>query len=484
MKSAKGMSRLVALLIAAAALAVSAGAASAGDGKRGDKGDGERSSQDQSQQSRSHDRDGDHNGDRGSDGTSAARSDDGDDDHEGERRSQERSKSYPKRSHERAKVQGASCSNPCASKDHEGERSSRDRSKSYSKRSHERAKVQGASCSTPCASKDDDERSERKSREKSKQKVAGATTPGYLPYCYRDASGEWKLGYAPARELAKKVASENVIAPPFQLEGKWHSKRWDSEGQAILAECKSKKSKAVAKPSGSFKATSRGEDRKRGKLHKQTLCHATGSATNPYVVITPSVSGAYHGHLAHQDSGDIVPPFTYKGTTYSQNWDAAGQALFANGCAAVAARESQPPAPAAPLATAATPAPAPAPALAPALAPAPAPAAAPAAAPAPATPANAPAAAVAAATKAPAAVTAPAAVAPASEELAAAAPPSAAEEQAAGGVLGATASAPQQNAETGTAATLPFTGIPLWVATLFGIALLGTGLALRRGAHR
>jgi hypothetical protein len=57
-----------------------------------------------------------------------------------------------------------------------------------------------------------------------------------------------------------------------------------------------------------------------------------------YQFISPNVSAIYNGHLdsSHggngSDSGDIIPPFTYKGTVYSQNWDAAGQALFNNGC--------------------------------------------------------------------------------------------------------------------------------------------------------
>ncbi|HUF38127.1 MAG TPA: FecR domain-containing protein, partial [Anaerolineales bacterium] len=38
---------------------------------------------------------------------------------------------------------------------------------------------------------------------------------------------------------------------------------------------------------------------------KVTLCHATGSATNPYVEITVSVQGATNGHAGH--SGDIIP---------------------------------------------------------------------------------------------------------------------------------------------------------------------------------
>ena len=66
---------------------------------------------------------------------------------------------------------------------------------------------------------------------------------------------------------------------------------------------------------------------------KITICHATSSATNPYVKIAPASAGVLHGHLGHHDARDIVPPFTYKGATHSQNWDAAGQAIHANGCA-------------------------------------------------------------------------------------------------------------------------------------------------------
>jgi cobalamin biosynthesis Mg chelatase CobN len=68
------------------------------------------------------------------------------------------------------------------------------------------------------------------------------------------------------------------------------------------------------------------------------------------VRITPSVSGFYHGHIGHQGDEDIIPPFVYKGRTYSQNWDAKGQATFNAGCALPAssrpltpARSSTPP---------------------------------------------------------------------------------------------------------------------------------------------
>lgn len=74
------------------------------------------------------------------------------------------------------------------------------------------------------------------------------------------------------------------------------------------------------------------------------LCHATGSESNPYVYIEDiSSAGIYNGHFDedgpgpeapgdHQNNADIIPPFTYQGETYSQNWDAAGQAIYDAGC--------------------------------------------------------------------------------------------------------------------------------------------------------
>lgn len=77
---------------------------------------------------------------------------------------------------------------------------------------------------------------------------------------------------------------------------------------------------------------------------KVTLCHRTDAENNPYVQITVAVPGAYHHYSEHQGSvwtknhpkepkwGDIIPPFTYRGKTYSLNYGDRGQVIYANGC--------------------------------------------------------------------------------------------------------------------------------------------------------
>ncbi len=83
-----------------------------------------------------------------------------------------------------------------------------------------------------------------------------------------------------------------------------------------------------------------------GPVGQVTICHATGSASNPYVVIHPATPAVLRAHLDHHDGADIVPPFTFKGTSYpGQNWTAEGAAIAANGCLAA----TTPPAPAPPV---------------------------------------------------------------------------------------------------------------------------------------
>lgn len=72
---------------------------------------------------------------------------------------------------------------------------------------------------------------------------------------------------------------------------------------------------------------------------KVTFCHVPpGNPANGHL-ITTSVNAIDPGHVNHP--GDIIPPFSFlkHGTTVTfagQNWDAAGQAALANGCAPVA----------------------------------------------------------------------------------------------------------------------------------------------------
>jgi hypothetical protein len=76
------------------------------------------------------------------------------------------------------------------------------------------------------------------------------------------------------------------------------------------------------------------------------ICHATGSATNPYNSIEPAIANngdLVGGHLNHTGPvfpaavwGDIIPPYTYvdaSGNTQvfgGYNWSSAGQAIWQN----------------------------------------------------------------------------------------------------------------------------------------------------------
>ena len=196
-----------------------------------------------------------------------------------------------------------------------------------------------------------------------------------------------------------------------------------------------------------------------------TICHATGSSSNPYVRISPSAAGVFHGHLGHQDGRDIVPPFTWNGQTYSENWTDAGMAIYNAGCTvpSTSAATLTPLAPATltPLAPATlTP-------LGPAT-------------PAPLAPATTAAGSVLGtqATVTPAASSPTATPAAAGGVKGAAVALKPTKTKPAGGVLGTTTRLGGSVAAT----RLPFTGLPLWIFALVAAGLIGVGLAMHRTA--
>ena len=85
--------------------------------------------------------------------------------------------------------------------------------------------------------------------------------------------------------------------------------------------------------------------------HKVTICHATNSDTNPYVVIDVDIASSGYlkaGHSLHTGPiwyagakadkvkwGDIIPAYDYEATSFhfaGLNWTADGQAIWEAGC--------------------------------------------------------------------------------------------------------------------------------------------------------
>lgn len=74
--------------------------------------------------------------------------------------------------------------------------------------------------------------------------------------------------------------------------------------------------------------------------HKVTYCHATGSETNPFVVITTDELAVVRGHQNHQDHEDVIPEFDWElpnasGHFPGLNWGPGAADFIANGCVEV-----------------------------------------------------------------------------------------------------------------------------------------------------
>lgn len=64
-----------------------------------------------------------------------------------------------------------------------------------------------------------------------------------------------------------------------------------------------------------------------------TICHATGSASAPYAVDTPSELAVLSNNYEPRSSRDIIPPFTLHGQTYAgRNWNSTDRAILQAGC--------------------------------------------------------------------------------------------------------------------------------------------------------
>lgn len=71
-----------------------------------------------------------------------------------------------------------------------------------------------------------------------------------------------------------------------------------------------------------------------------TICHASSSNSNPYIVQNPSADGDVSGHDGHNGGvypadpwGDIIPPFDFDDDSYpGKNWTTEGQAIYNNEC--------------------------------------------------------------------------------------------------------------------------------------------------------
>ena len=123
------------------------------------------------------------------------------------------------------------------------------------------------------------------------------------------APGQGKSDQAPGHDPAGPGNSENAppAAAPAQQAHEGNARGRDG-GEPGRDDRPAAKRKGQAKAKKHNKAnTNKAGHANNGVPHqKVTLCHATGSATNPFVKITISVR-AVEAHKRHQDGRDIIP---------------------------------------------------------------------------------------------------------------------------------------------------------------------------------
>jgi hypothetical protein len=117
------------------------------------------------------------------------------------------------------------------------------------------------------------------------------------------------------------------------LSGDTWTRTFDQDVAAVRAKSATTRVRTAATGCGRLPVAA---PRPRPVDEKLTICHATGSATNPYVIITISKAGVVNGHYgtSHQGGRDIIPAFTYRGVSHAAQGDPA---LIATGCIPAAA---------------------------------------------------------------------------------------------------------------------------------------------------
>ena len=115
-------------------------------------------------------------------------------------------------------------------------------------------------------------------------------------------------GTPPGQAVAEQTPSHDT-APNGQAKGAEHAQKAKGHAKAkakghAKAPKKSTPVRAHGKPAK--KAPAANNPYGHGPSGKTTICHATGSATNPYVTITIS-NNAIPAHKRHQDGRDIIP---------------------------------------------------------------------------------------------------------------------------------------------------------------------------------
>jgi hypothetical protein len=124
-----------------------------------------------------------------------------------------------------------------------------------------------------------------------------------VTFCDMSSATSGDLETKSADEVARHEFDGNPeenrdIVPPFTYGGKTYSENWDSNGQAIF--------NAHCNASSGVQGTTTTVTTPPPSPKMVYVCHATGSATNPYVLIHISINGWIHGHSHHQDGRDIL----------------------------------------------------------------------------------------------------------------------------------------------------------------------------------